>query len=92
MVSTRGKTNRTSGSADSAFCSPLGFFWEAPERPDIRRDYGEERIIAIGRIGSDVLSVVYTWRTDEDGTAMRWIISAQLASRGERRVYAAFFP
>ncbi len=61
------------------------------ERLDRRWDYGEERIVAIGRIEDSVFAVVYTWRTDEDGAPLRWIISARLASRRERRIYAAFF-
>ena len=29
---------------------------------DDRQDYGEVRIIAIGAVGPDILTVVYTWR------------------------------
>jgi|1186.fasta_scaffold538504_2 uncharacterized DUF497 family protein len=62
------------------------------ERIDRRFDYGEERIVALGGVGEDTLTVVYTWRADEDGRPLRWIISARMANRRERRVYAAFFP
>ncbi len=34
------------------------------ERPDDRREYGEVRIQAIGRVGDDILFVVYTDRGD----------------------------
>jgi uncharacterized protein len=52
------------------------------ERPDRRRDYGEERIVAIGAVGDDVLTVVYTDRGDT-----RRIISARLANQKERRLW-----
>jgi uncharacterized DUF497 family protein len=48
----------------------------------VRRDYGERRISAIGRIEEDVLFVVYTWRSGS-----RRIISARLANRRERNAY-----
>ncbi len=67
------------------------FLGDTIERLDSRKEYGEDRIIAIGRIEQDVLTVVYTWRLDDDGEPMRWIISARLASRAERRKYGAFF-
>lgn len=53
---------------------------------DDRRDYGEERIIAIGgEVGDMVLVVVYT---DRDG--VRRIISARQASRKERETWRLF--
>src|SRR5271170_6621880 len=45
------------------------------ERQDDRRDYGEVRIHAIGRVGDDILFVVYTDRGDA-----RHLISARLAN------------
>jgi uncharacterized DUF497 family protein len=54
------------------------------ERPDGRRDYGEERIVAIGAADGDVVVVVYTRRGDR----LR-IISARLAGRNERKAYRA---
>ena len=53
--------------------------------PDKRRDYGEERIIAIGESAGEVLVVVYTDR----GSARR-IISARRASRRERQIWRLF--
>lgn len=55
------------------------------ERPvattvDNRRDYGEVRKKATGEVEDSVLTVIYTDRGD-----IRWIISARLASRKERR-------
>lgn len=67
------------------------FLGDTIESPDNRRDYGEERIVAIGRIEHAILAVVYTWRTDEQDEPLRWIISARMASRAERRKHAAFF-
>jgi uncharacterized DUF497 family protein len=52
------------------------------ESEDERADYGERRIRAIGRVGEDVLFVVYTWRRE-----VRRIISARQASRKERNAY-----
>jgi uncharacterized DUF497 family protein len=48
------------------------------------REYGEERLKAIGRDGDDVYIVVYTWREER-----RRIISAWKAGRNERRQYEA---
>lgn len=54
-------------------------------KPDARRDYGEQRFIAIGLDSNGVvLNVVYTLR-DEDVR----IISAWKASRHEREIYQA---
>ena len=55
------------------------------EKQDTRRDYGEIRMQAIGRVGDDVLFAVYTDR----GNA-RHIISARLASSKERRSWHSF--
>jgi uncharacterized DUF497 family protein len=55
------------------------------ERPDNRREYGEVRIQAIGRVADDILFVVYTDRGDA-----RHLISARLASRKERRLWQSF--
>ena len=55
------------------------------ERPDDRREYGEVRTQAIGRVADDILFVVYTDRGDT-----RHIISARLANRKERRLWQSF--
>jgi uncharacterized DUF497 family protein len=56
------------------------------EWDDVRQDYGERRIQAIGQVDEDVLFVVYTWRG-----AVRRIISARLANRRERDAYREAF-
>jgi uncharacterized DUF497 family protein len=55
------------------------------EKLDNRREYGEVRIQAIGRVIDDILFVVYTDRGDA-----RHIISARLTSRKERRLWQSF--
>jgi uncharacterized protein len=55
------------------------------EKQDDRRDYGEVRVQAIGRVGDDVLLAVYT-----DRSGARHIISARLASRKERKSWQTF--
>jgi uncharacterized DUF497 family protein len=57
-------------------------------RTDIRRNYGETRLIALGRDSNGVvLNVVYTWR----GESIR-IISAWKASKYERQTYEKAYP
>jgi uncharacterized DUF497 family protein len=55
------------------------------EKEDIRRNYGEVQMQAIGQVGRDILFVVYT---DRGNT--RHLISARLASRKERRSWHSF--
>ncbi|MDE2007379.1 MAG: BrnT family toxin [Rhodospirillales bacterium] len=50
------------------------------EEPDLRREYGETRMRAVGVVNGRFLTVVYT----ERGAALR-IISARSANRKERR-------
>jgi hypothetical protein len=57
------------------------------ERDDIRRDYGEQRVVAIGVAQGICLTVVYTDRTEAGGDVVRRIISARLSSRRERQTY-----
>jgi uncharacterized protein len=52
------------------------------ERRDERREYGEVRVQAIGRVADDILFVVYTDRGDT-----RHLISASLANRKECRLW-----
>ena len=52
------------------------------EKEDTRRDYGETRIIALGRSEGRILRVVYTRRN----SAIR-IISARKAKKHERAAY-----
>jgi hypothetical protein len=53
-------------------------------RPDHRREYGEIRIVATGRVASNVLTVVYT-----DRGSQRRIISARKANSRERKAFEA---
>jgi uncharacterized DUF497 family protein len=50
---------------------------------DERFDYGEERINAIGLLGTKVVMVTYVEKNDEE----RRIISARAATREEKRTY-----
>jgi len=52
------------------------------ERDDTRRDYGEQRVVAIGQVEGVTLTVVYTQRA-----SVRRIISARRANRRERHAY-----
>lgn len=55
------------------------------KKVDVRRDYGELRIQAIGMVEGIVLFVTYTDRGN-----VRRIISARRASRRERQIWARF--
>jgi uncharacterized protein len=56
------------------------------EREDVRRDYGERRVVAIGIAQGIALTVVYTDRT-EASDVLRRIISARVSDRHERQAY-----
>ena len=57
------------------------------ERPDSRRDYGERRVIALGKAQDIPLTVVYTDRAESGGEVNRRIISARKSNRHEREAY-----
>jgi len=57
------------------------------ERIDMRRDYGEVRIIAFGVAEGIELAVIYTWRGPN-----RRIISARRAQDRERKTYREVYP
>lgn len=57
------------------------------ERVDSRRDYGERRVIALGKAQGIMLTVVYTDRADASGEVNRRIISARKSNRREREAY-----
>jgi uncharacterized DUF497 family protein len=63
---------------DFADLEPM-FEGPVSDKADRRRDYGEDRRIAVGRVSGMIVSAVYTWR----GEARR-IISARRANRHER--------
>ena len=56
------------------------------EQEDVRRDYRESRLVAIGIVRDMVLVVIYTWRGER-----RRIISARPANRREQRAYREVF-
>ena len=56
------------------------------ERADNRRDYGEQRMVAIGLAQGIALTVVFTDRAGA-GATVRRIISARLSNRHERQAY-----
>ena len=57
------------------------------ERADSRRDYGERRVIALGKAQGVTLAVVYTDRAESNGEVPRRIISARKSNRREREAY-----
>jgi uncharacterized DUF497 family protein len=62
--------------------------WDARvvEKIDTRKDYGEVRILAFGKVNGRLMAVLFTWR----GTRRR-IISARKANRREQRRFEAGF-
>lgn len=68
-----------------SFASVKDFDFErAVVTEDVRADYGEERLFALGRIGRTVHALVFTRRQEK-----RRIISLRKASAQERAVYFA---
>ena len=57
------------------------------ERVDSRRDYGERRVVALGKAQGVALTVVYTDRAAAGGTVSRRIISARKSNSREREAY-----
>ena len=57
------------------------------ERVESRRDYGERRMIALGKAQDIALTVVYADRAEVGGEIDRRIISARKSSRREREAY-----
>ncbi len=57
------------------------------EMEDLRKDYQERRIVAIGVADGLHLTVVYTDRRQEGGDHVRRIISARRSNRRERKAY-----
>lgn len=71
---------------DFEFAS-LIFHGPTVEQEDHRQDYGERRVMAIGRADGLELTVVYTDRFSSAGRHERRIISARRSNRYERQVY-----
>ena len=51
------------------------------ERADSRRDYGERRVISLGKAQDIALTVVYTDRAESGGEINRRIISAKKSNQ-----------
>jgi len=60
-------------------------------RVDARKDYGEERRVAIGLVDGEYLTVVFTDRIETNGQ-LRRIISARRSNRRERSTYEKTCP
>lgn len=70
------------------FADAVGIFLgRVVEWPDIRKSYGEVRMIAVGDWDGDFYTVIYTDRTDEAGAPVRWIITAWQSHRKERALW-----
>lgn len=61
------------------------------EKKDLRKDYGELRVIAVGLAQNVALTVVYTDRELESGEIVRRIISSRRSNRRERNAYEKVF-
>lgn len=72
---------------DFAFAA-LVFAGPHVEFDDTRRDYGEQRMVALGLADGIPLTVVFTDRPASDGTIVRRVISARVSNSKERRRHA----
>ena len=72
--------------ADFEFATQI-FDGSTLERADSRRDYGEHRVMALGKAQDIPLTVVYTDRAEAGGEMSRRIISARKSNRRERETY-----
>ena len=69
------------------FIAVHGFEWEtAMPAVDDREDYGELREIATGFIGVRLHLLVFTERSDEDGSLI-WVIGLRRATNKEKERY-----
>ena len=75
---------------DFAFAT-LVFTATYVEFDDVRHDYGERQVVALGRADGIPLTVVFTDRQLPTGAVVRRVISARLSNRKERRRYAESF-
>ena len=57
------------------------------QRVDSRHDYGERRVIALGKAQDIALTVVFTDRAEAGGGINRRIISARKSNRRERETH-----
>ena len=82
------KSNRnlTDRGFDFEFATQI-FDGSTLERTDSRRDYGERRVMALGKAQDIPLTVVYTDRAEAGSEISRRIISARKSDRRERKAY-----
>lgn len=72
------------------FADAIGtFLGRTLEWQDVRKDYGEIRMCAVGEWDGNFYTVVYTDRLNAEGEPVRRIISAHLAHRKERKAWHA---
>lgn len=72
------------------FVAPCRIFaGRTVEWEDDREDYGEVRMIAVGRHDRRYWTVVYTDRVDANGHPYRWIITAWPSEKWEREQWLA---
>jgi uncharacterized DUF497 family protein len=80
----RGKSRQNQKKHGCLFDIVEGFDWsEAVDVLDDRFDYGEERWLALGPIGSKLYALAFSARSDEK---IR-VISLRLATKNERKAY-----
>ena len=85
----QGKSARNAHARGLPFEVAVALF-EGPtvEEPDLRKDYGEPRIRALGQVNDVVMVCIYTDRSQD----VRRIISLRPAKRRERDAYRAAYP
>jgi uncharacterized DUF497 family protein len=83
------KSERNARARGLSFEIAMALF-EGPtlEEPDLRKDYGELRIRALGQVDDVVMVCIYTDRSPD----VRRIISLRPAKRRERDAYRAAYP
>ena len=84
--SAKSDTNERDRGFDFAFAALI---FDGPHlvTEDMRRDYGERRLMAVGMAAGSHMTVVFTDRQDEDGGLVRRIISARRSQQKERDRY-----
>lgn len=81
----KSRTTLSARGFDFAFAARI-FDGPTMERVDRRKEHGEERFVAVGRVAERTLTVVYTDRV-EAGDVIRRIISARRSNEHEREAY-----
>jgi uncharacterized DUF497 family protein len=70
----------------------LAFEGPTLEKEDVRKAYGERRVVAIGRADEVYLTVVNTDRWTSGSHFVRRIISARRSNKREREAYCKAIP